>query len=32
MNSIEQLFYNNKAFFNTQQTKDVNFRKQQLKN
>lgn len=31
MNIIEQKFYNSKAFFNTQQTKDISFRKEQLK-
>ncbi|HAY2706911.1 TPA: aldehyde dehydrogenase [Staphylococcus aureus] len=28
---IEQKFYDSKAFFNTQQTKDISFRKEQLK-
>ena len=27
MNIIEQKFYDSKAFFNTQQTKDISFRK-----
>lgn len=31
MNIIEQKFYDSKAFFNTQQTKDISFRKEQLK-
>ncbi|HDH5081466.1 TPA: aldehyde dehydrogenase [Staphylococcus aureus] len=31
MNIIEQKFYDSKAFFNTQQTKDISFRKDQLK-
>ncbi|HCY1357778.1 TPA: aldehyde dehydrogenase [Staphylococcus aureus] len=31
MNIIEQKFYDIKAFFNTQQTKDISFRKEQLK-
>ncbi|MDK4214363.1 aldehyde dehydrogenase [Staphylococcus warneri] len=31
MNSIDQLFENSKAFFKTHQTKDIKFRKQQLK-
>ncbi|PZH49038.1 aldehyde dehydrogenase [Staphylococcus aureus] len=31
MNIIEQKFYDSKAFFNTQQTKDNSFRKEQLK-
>ncbi|SAN16783.1 Aldehyde dehydrogenase [Staphylococcus aureus] len=31
MNIIEQKFYDSKAFFNTQQTKDISFRKKQLK-
>lgn len=31
MNIIEQKFYASKAFFNTQQTKDISFRKEQLK-
>ena len=31
MNTIEQKFYDSKAFFNTQQTKDISFRKEQLK-
>lgn len=31
MNIIEQNFYDSKAFFNTQQTKDISFRKEQLK-
>ncbi|HCU8859543.1 TPA: aldehyde dehydrogenase [Staphylococcus aureus] len=30
MNIIEQKFYDSKAFFNTQQTKDISFRKEQL--
>ncbi|HGO2805484.1 TPA: aldehyde dehydrogenase, partial [Staphylococcus aureus] len=30
-NIIEQKFYDSKAFFNTQQTKDISFRKEQLK-
>ncbi|HCY8559430.1 TPA: aldehyde dehydrogenase [Staphylococcus aureus] len=31
MNIIERKFYDSKAFFNTQQTKDISFRKEQLK-
>lgn len=31
MNIIEEKFYDSKAFFNTQQTKDISFRKEQLK-
>lgn len=31
MNIIEQKFYDSKAFFNTRQTKDISFRKEQLK-
>lgn len=31
MNIIEQKLYDSKAFFNTQQTKDISFRKEQLK-
>lgn len=31
MNIIEQKFYDSKAFFNTQQTKDISFRKELLK-
>ncbi|MBO8691961.1 aldehyde dehydrogenase [Staphylococcus aureus] len=31
MNIIEQKFYDSKAFFNTQQTKAISFRKEQLK-
>lgn len=31
MNSIEQLFNNSKKYFSTHQTKDIKFRKQQLK-
>ncbi|HCZ5568153.1 TPA: aldehyde dehydrogenase [Staphylococcus aureus] len=31
MNIIEQKIYDSKAFFNTQQTKDISFRKEQLK-
>ncbi|MCW1287610.1 aldehyde dehydrogenase [Staphylococcus aureus] len=31
MNIIEQKFYDSKAFFNTQQTKVISFRKEQLK-
>ncbi|HDD4202932.1 TPA: aldehyde dehydrogenase [Staphylococcus aureus] len=31
MNIIEKKFYDSKAFFNTQQTKDISFRKEQLK-
>ncbi|HCY2887127.1 TPA: aldehyde dehydrogenase [Staphylococcus aureus] len=31
MNIIEQKFYDSKAFFNAQQTKDISFRKEQLK-
>ncbi|NGC09731.1 aldehyde dehydrogenase [Staphylococcus aureus] len=31
MNIIKQKFYDSKAFFNTQQTKDISFRKEQLK-
>ncbi|HEA6171770.1 TPA: aldehyde dehydrogenase [Staphylococcus aureus] len=31
MNIIEQKFYDSKTFFNTQQTKDISFRKEQLK-
>ncbi|CXI19521.1 Aldehyde dehydrogenase [Staphylococcus aureus] len=31
MNIIEQKFYDSKAFFNTQQTKDISFRKEPLK-
>ncbi|HBC4295705.1 aldehyde dehydrogenase [Staphylococcus aureus] len=31
MNIIEQKFYDSKAFFNTHQTKDISFRKEQLK-
>ncbi|HFQ1973636.1 TPA: aldehyde dehydrogenase [Staphylococcus aureus] len=31
MNIIEQKFYDSKAFFNTQQTKDISLRKEQLK-
>lgn len=31
MNIIEQKFYDSKAFFDTQQTKDISFRKEQLK-
>ncbi|HCW7748189.1 TPA: aldehyde dehydrogenase [Staphylococcus aureus] len=31
MNIIEQKFYDSKAFFNTQQIKDISFRKEQLK-
>ena len=31
MNIIVQKFYDSKAFFNTQQTKDISFRKEQLK-
>lgn len=31
MNIIEQKFYDSKAFFNTQQTKDISFRKERLK-
>ncbi|HDA0558716.1 TPA: aldehyde dehydrogenase [Staphylococcus aureus] len=31
MNIIEQKFYDSKAFFNTQQTKDISFREEQLK-
>ncbi len=31
MNIIEQKFYDSKAFFNTQQTKDISFRNEQLK-
>ncbi|HGX1336713.1 TPA: aldehyde dehydrogenase [Staphylococcus aureus] len=31
MNIIEQKFYDSNAFFNTQQTKDISFRKEQLK-
>lgn len=31
MNIIEQKFYDSKVFFNTQQTKDISFRKEQLK-
>ncbi|PGH63215.1 aldehyde dehydrogenase [Staphylococcus aureus] len=31
MNIIEQKFYDSKSFFNTQQTKDISFRKEQLK-
>lgn len=31
MNIIEQKFYDSKAFFNTQQNKDISFRKEQLK-
>lgn len=31
LNSIDQLFENSKAFFKTHQTKDIKFRKQQLK-
>lgn len=31
MNSIEQTFHNSKQYFNTQETKDLKFRKKQLK-
>ncbi|MDN6631365.1 MAG: aldehyde dehydrogenase, partial [Staphylococcus equorum] len=31
MNSIEQTFHNSKQYFNTHETKDLKFRKKQLK-